>query len=228
MDPQLTKQLNRRRLLLENSLDTLTEYENKVKKIETTSKLTTDIVPSDYIKNNFLEKIKKFESFGDNQTKVTQQNNVDKVRSNTELVSKSNNFNSDVILKKTPVTSKLELNTTKDSFVNEKRNQKNRPEKIKQVVSLYVLENKIVKENTNNLHSDERPQTSSDSTKTLKIKSCSKSDYNNWKLDKKWVFFTEYPSLINNKTSLFASKILKEKKKSTGIIQNTGTIFSKN
>jgi len=213
MDPQLTKQLNKRRLLLENSLDISTKNENKIKKIEKTSKFTTDIVSPDYIKNDFLEKIKKFESFGDNQTKVTQQNNVDKVRSNTNLIRKYKNFNLDAALEKIPVTSKLELDTTKDSFVNEKKNQNNGLEKIKQVESSSLLRNKIVKENTNNLHSDKRSQILGDFKKTLKKKSCNKSDYNNWKLDKKWVFFTEYPSLTNNKASSFANKVSEKEKK---------------
>lgn len=236
MDPQLTKQLNKRRLILENSLDDSIKNENTVEKIDTTSKLITDVTPPNYnIKHNFREKIKKFESFGDNQVnKSTQRNTVDKSRSNAELVNKFKIFNSDAVSKKTLVTSKLELNTTKDTSADDnKRSRDNGNEKIKPVEPFPVLENNqiTVKDcRTSNLRGDERPQTSSERcTKTLKTKSCSKSDYNNWELDKKWMFFTEYPSLMNSKVSLFASKILKKKKKSaTGIVQSAATVFAKN
>jgi len=192
MDPQLTKQLIRRRLILENSLENSTNYENKINSIEVSTILVTDNIPSNIIKHNFLEKIKIFESFSDNTIKKTHQNIVNnKPRSNTEIVNKFNNLNKDIVSNRIPITNKLELDIP-ESLYNINKNKDNLNEKIKQFeTSLIVLpENKILKLNTS--YFKEHVQSSNEFTKSLKKKRCSKSDYNNWEIDKDWEFFTDY------------------------------------
>lgn len=189
MDPQLTKQLIRRRLILENSLENSINYENKINSIEVSSILVADNIPSN-IKHNFLEKIKIFESFSDNIIKKTHQNIVNKPRSNTEIVNKFNNLNKDIVSKRIPITNKLELDIP-ESLYNNNKNKDNLNEKIKQFETSFVLpENKILKLNTS--YFKEHVQSSNEFTKSLKKKRCSKSDYNNWEIDKDWVFFTDY------------------------------------
>lgn len=196
MDPQLTKQLIRRRLILENSLEDSINYENKINNIEVSSILLTDNIPSNNIKHNFLEKIKKFESFGDNQIKKTHQSIVDKSRNNTEIVNKFNNLNKDIVSKRIQITKKLEFDNTEDLYNNNNKKD-NLNEKIKQFETSFLKNNKILKLNTKNVK--EHLQTSNELTKTLKKKRCSKSDYNNWEIDKNWVYYTDYSSVNNKK-----------------------------
>lgn len=232
MDPQLTKQLIRRRLILENSFQKTTiKDDNKIKNIETSSVITTDTTSQSNIKNNFLEKIKKFESFSDNQIKITHQN-VDKPRNNTEIVNKFNKLNKDPTLNKKLITNKLELDSSKGLFNNTidvKQKQDIFQEKIKQFESSFVLENTISNENTNNVKG--HLKSSNESTKTLKTKLFSKSDYNNWELDKNWVFYTDYSNLttasesnIKNIKNILKKKLIKKKKKNTEIVHNIAQI----
>lgn len=222
MDPQLTKQLTRRRLILEKSLVSSVKDENKTKSVETSSTLATD-AQSNNIKNNFLEKIKKFESFGDNQVSITHQNIIDKPRVNiTEItVNKFNKLNNNsTALKKNQVNSNLEFDCSfKDLCIDNKQKQDNFHEKIKQFESSLVFENNILKANKNN--SKERTQKSNISNKTSGKKCSSKSDYNNWELDESWVFCTDYLNSVGKKNLVQKSKLLRKKKKSTGIVHNT-------
>jgi len=228
MDPQLTKQLNRRRLILESSLKTSIKDENKIKKIEVSSSIfVKDIKPSNNTKNNFLEKLKKFESFSDPKIKVTHQNIVNRLKNNTEIVKKSDKLNIDPVLKKSQIINKLEFERSKSVFINSKQNQGSLHEKIKQFESnnSLVLDNKTLKENTYNVH----PQTSNESSKTLKTRICSKSDYNNWELDKTWTFYRDYSANSNNTNNMLESKLLRRKEKNSGgIVYNTKKIFSIN
>lgn len=213
MDPQLTKKLNRRRLILENSLKTTkTKDENRINNIETPSILITDFKPSNNSKkSNFLEKIRKFESLNDNQTKITHQNIIDKSRNNTEIISKFNKVDKDtVVLKNTLITNKLK--NSNNLFIYNKQNQDNFHDKIKQFESFFITENKNLKGNTVSNVIKEYPQVSNESTKLLKTKYCSKSDYNNWELDKNWVFYKNYSNL-NNKQILLKSKLFSGRKK---------------
>lgn len=194
MDPQLTKQLIRRRLILENSLENSINYGNKINNIEVSSILFTNNIPSNNIKHNFLEKIKKFESFGDNQIKRTHQNIVDKSRNNTEIVNKFNNLKKDTVSKKIQITNKFEFDNTEDLYYNNNKKD-NLNDKIKQFETSFLPKNKILKLNTRIVK--EHLQTSNELTKTLKKNRCSKSDYNNWEIDKNWVFYTNYSSVIN-------------------------------
>jgi len=92
--------------------------------------------------------------------------------------------------------------------------------KIKQFEKSFAPENKILKLNTSPFK--EYLQTSNELTKTLKKKKCSKSDYNNWEVDKNWVYFTDY-SKANIEKSLSKNKLLSRKKntlKSFTIAQN--------
>lgn len=197
MDPQLTKQLIRRRLILENSLENTKSYENKINNIEVSSILVTDnILSPNNIKHNFLEKIKKFESFSDNQIKRTHQNIVDKSRNNTEIVNKCNHLKKDAVSKKIQITNKLEFDNLAESLHNNNTKKDNWNEKIKQFEAALVQDNTIIKLNTKNIK--DHLQTSIELTKTSKKKKCGKSDYNNWEIDKNWVFYTDY-STINNK-----------------------------
>jgi len=190
MDPQLTKQLIRRRLILENSLENSINYENKINNIEVSSILVTDNISSNNINHNFLEKIKIFESFNDNPIKKTHQNIVIKPRSNTEIVNKFNNLNKDIVSKRIQIKNKLELDIP-EILYNNNKNKDNLNEKIKQFETSFVLpENKILKLNTS--YFKEHVQSSNEFTKSLKKKRCSKSDYNNWEIDKDWVFFKDY------------------------------------
>lgn len=222
MDPQLTKQLTRRRLILEKSLISSVKDENKTKSIEASSTLAIDAL-SNNIKNNFLEKIKKFESFGDNQVNITHQNITDKPRVNiTEItVNKFNKLNKNSeALKKNHVNSKLELNCSfKDLCIDNKQKQDNFHEKIKQFESSFVFENNILKTKKN--HSKERTQKSNVSNKISSTKCSSKSDYNNWELDESWVFCTEYLNSVDKKSLVQKSKLSRKKKKSTRIVHNT-------
>lgn len=193
MDPELTKQLNRRRLILESSLKTSIKNENKVKYIESYTSLNTDVIQPKIIKNNFLEKIKKFESFSDTQIKITQQNIVDKSRNNIEILNKFNKLNLDIVLEK---TNKIELDTLKGLCKDNVQKQDNIYKKIKQFETSFILENKILKENTSNFFK-KQSQTRNEISKKFKIKSSSKSDYNNWKLDETWVFSKNFPNLNN-------------------------------
>lgn len=228
MDPQLTKQLIRRRLILEKSLDISVKNENKTKSVEVTTISATDDVLSNNIKNNFLEKIKKFESLGDNQVNITYQNIIDKPRANiTEIA--VNKLNKDsVALKKNLVNSKLEVDCSfKDLCIDNKQKQDEFHEKIKQFESSIVFENDILKIKKNN--SKERTKKSNVSNKTSSSKCSSKSDYNNWELDESWVFCTEYLNSVDKKNQVQKSKLLRRKKKSTGIVHNpTDSIFSRN
>lgn len=194
MDPQLTKQLIRRRLILENSLEDSINYENKKSNIEVSSILLTDNITSNNIKHNFLEKIKKFESFGDNQIKKTHQHIVDKSRNNTEIFNKFNNLNKDIVSKRIQITNKFEFDNT-EGLYNNNNKKDNLNEKIKQFETSFLQNNKILKLNTKNVK--EHLHTSNEVTTTLKKKRCSKSDYNNWELDKNWVFYTDYSSVNN-------------------------------
>jgi len=219
MDPQLTKQLIRRRLILENSLENSINYENKINNIDLSSILITDNIPPNNIKHNFLEKIKKFESFSDNPIKRTHPNIVDKPRSNTEIFNKFNNLNKDIVSKRIQITNKLELDNPEGLYNNNNNtNKDNLNEKIKQFETSFAPENKIIKLNTSSFK--EHLQTSNELTKTLKKKRCSKSDYNNWEVDKNWVYFTDY-SKANIEKSLLKNKLLSRKKKYTEIIHNS-------
>jgi len=204
MDPQLTKQLIRRRLILENSLDSSINYENKINNIDASSILITDNIPSNNIKHNFLEKIKKFESFSDNPIKRTHPNIVDKPRSNTEIVKKFNNLNKDIVSKRIQITNKLEFDNPEGLYNNNTTNKDNLNEKIKQFETSIAPENKILKLNTSYIK--EHLQTSNELTKTLKKKRCSKSDYNNWEIDKNWVYFTDYSNANIEKSLLKKNK----------------------
>jgi len=224
MDPQLTKQLNRRRLILENSLDTTIKDDKTVKNTELSSTVINDTIALNNEKNNFLEKIKKFESFSDNQIKVTQQNIVDKFRINNELVNKINKLNLDSGLKKTVIKNKVEFDSSSNLINDNKQKQDGFHEKIKQFESSIELENTILKEYTSIVK--DHSQTSNKSNKTLKSKFCSKSDYNNWKLDKNWTFFKNYPNLIITK-NILKNISLRKKEKITGNVHNSTQIFSK-
>lgn len=230
MDPQLTKQLIRRRLIVEKSLATPLKNENKTKSIEVSSVLATDDALSNNIKNNFLEKIKKFESFSDNQVNITHTNIIDKPRVNiTEIaVNKFNKLNKDsVALRKNLVKSKLELDGSfKELYNNDNQKQDDFHEKIKQFESSFTVENNILKVKKNN--SKERTQKSNESNKTSSAKCSSKSDYNNWELDESWVFFADYSNSVD-KSLAQKSKLLRKKKKRTGIVHNSADcIFSRN
>lgn len=193
MDPQLTKQLIRRRMILENALETSIKEENTKINIEVSSLSAKDIIQCDDVKNNFLEKIKKFESFSDNQIKTTHQTGVDKPRNNIDISNKLNKSNKDIVLKKTIIRNKLELEFS-EGFFSDHKQQDNFHEKIKQFESSFKIENKILNENS--FYVKEYPQLSNDSKKSFKMKcSSSKSDYNNWKLDKNWVFYRDYSHL---------------------------------
>lgn len=227
MDPQLTKQLNRRRLILENSLETSITNEKEVNNFVPSTTLITDVRQPNFIKNNFLEKIKKFESFSDSQIKITQQNISDRSRNNTELINKINKLNLEPALKKTCTTNKFEFADNSGLCNDNKQKQDKIHEKIKQFESSpKVSENITLKENTNNLVK-KHSQTSNELAKTLKSKSSSKSDYNNWEFDKKWVFSTDFPDL-NNKKNLLINKIFRKKKKNSGVTQNDSKTSSKN
>lgn len=193
MDPQLTKQLIRRRMILENALESLIK-EELTTNIEVSLPLVKDIIPSNDIKNNFLEKIKKFESFSENQINFTHQIGVDKHCNNFDNSIKFNKSNIDKILKKTPqIKNKLEVEFTESLFTNNKQ-QDNFHKKIKQYESSFKKENTILNKNT--LYDKEYPHKLNNSQKTFKIKcSSSKSDYNNWKVDKNWVFYRDYSHL---------------------------------
>lgn len=223
MDPQLTKQLTRRRLILEKSLVSSVKDENKTKRIEVPSNLSTDDVLSNNIKNNFLEKIKKFESFGDNQLNITYQHTIDKSRVNiTEItVNKFNKFNKDSVAStKNLVNTKQEFDCSfKDLCIDNKQKQDNFHEKIKQFESSFEFDNNILKVKKNN--SKEHTQKSNLSNKTSSTKCSSKSDYNNWELDESWVFCTDYLHSVDKKSLVQKSKLLRKKKKSTGIVHNT-------
>lgn len=210
MDPQLTKQLIRRRLILENSLENSINYENKINNIEVSSILVTDNVPSNNIKHNFLEKIKKFESFSDNPIKKTHQNIVDKPRNNTEIVNKFNNLNKDIVSKRIQITNKLEFDNP-EGLYNDNKNKDNLNEKIKQFETSFVLENKILKLNTSYFKENLQTSNELNLTKTLKKKRCGKSDYNNWEVDKNWIFFTDY-SKANIEKSILKNKLLSKRK----------------
>lgn len=223
MDPQLTKQLIRRRLILENSLVTSTgnENENKTKNIEVS---TDSIIPSNQtIKNNFLEKIRKFESFSDNQVKITQQIAVEKPQINFESVNKPYNkqYTDPALLKikHDIIRKKLELDGIQNVCNNKKQNQNVINAKLKQFDSTSVQENKISKEK-------KRIQTTNEPPNTSNIKLSSKSDFNNWKIDKNWVFYTDY-SHCNNTKIILKNKFSTKIKKNIGIIQ-TIKKFSRN
>lgn len=202
MDPQLTKQLNKRRLVFENSLDALINNENnRVKKVETISTLSTNIVSTNSVKDNFLEKIKKFESFSNSQTKTTQPIVVDKFRCpwRYQFVNKFNKINSNSVAAKTTLReNKLEFQAPKELLEDTKQKQDDFYDKIKQFESSLVVENMVPRENTsNNVKGPLR--TSKVLANALRIKSCGKSDYNNWKIDEKWMFFADYSADTNNK-----------------------------
>lgn len=211
MDPQLTRQLIRRRLILENSSETKIKNEKKFKKIE-----ILDIRPSNSIKNNFLEKIQKFESFNDNRVKIYQNIDVTEFRNNTELINKFNKLNRDPSLKLIPTTNKVNIENSKKVILNaNKQKQDNFYDKIKQFESSsFVHDNKIARGNTINI--DENRQSSNELCKKLITKS-SKSDYNNWELDKNWVYYNDYMSVNNDKNQI-KNKLSTRKK----------NIFSKN
>lgn len=213
MDPQLIKELTRRRLILENSLKTTkTKDENRTKNIEMPSILNTDFKPSNNNKKStLLERIRKFESLNNNQTKITQQNIIGKSRNNTEITNKFNKVDKDtVLLNNTLITNKLQ--NSNGIFIYSKQNQDNFHNKIKQFESFFITENKNLKGNTVSNVITEYPQVLNESTKTLKTKYCSKSDYNNWELDKNWVFYKNYSNL-NNKQILLKSKLFSGEKK---------------
>jgi len=208
MDSQLIKQLNRRRLILENSLETSIKDENKFKKIDESSLFVTDIISLNNTKTNFLEKIKKFESFNNHQVKVTHQNIADRLNNNTKILNKSNKLNIDPVLKKNLIINKLEFEPSKRDFIVSKQNQGNLREKIKWFEShdSFVLNNKMLKGNTDNIH----PQTSKESIKPLKTKVYTKSDYNNWKLDNNWTFYKDSPTNGYNTKNMVESKLKKK------------------
>ncbi|KAL4144068.1 hypothetical protein QTP88_006300 [Uroleucon formosanum] len=214
MDPQLNKQLIRRRLILENSIN----YENKINNVDVSSILVTDNIPSNKIKDNFLEKIKKFESFSDNPIKKTYPNIANKPRNNIEIINKFNNLNKAIVSKRIQIVNKLELDNPKGLYNNNNTNKDNLNEKIKQIETPFAPENKILKLNTSPFK--EYLQTSNELTKTLKKKKCSKSDYNNWEVDKNWLYFTDYLK-ANIEKSLSKNKLLTRKKKLIEIIHNS-------
>lgn len=196
MDPQLTKQLNKRRLILENSLEAQINNENNiVKEVETISTLSADIVSKNSIKNNFLEKIKKFESFGDSQKKITQPIAVDKFPWRYQFVNKFNKLNSNSTASKTTLKeNKLEFQTPKELLDDYSKQKKDDfYDKIKQFEPSLVLENMVPRENTSN-NVKGSLKASKVLVNALRIKSCRKSDYNNWKIDEKWMFFADYPA----------------------------------
>lgn len=222
MDPQLTKKLIQRRLILDNSLENsiIDEKENKTKNTEQFSGLFTDniISPDHNVKNNFLEKIKKFESFSDNQVKITQQVVEEKPQNISECVYKPNKQNTNqLLLKKTHIiTKKLELDDSKNICNNKKQNHDTFNIKIKQFGSSLEQENKISKENAHNVK--EHAQCKNKPPNTPIINISSKSDFNNWKIDSNWVFYTDY-SHFNKTKIVLNNKLSQKKKKNIGIIQ---------
>lgn len=201
MDPQLTKQLYKRRLVFENSLDALINNENNiVKKVETISTLSTNNVSTNSVKNNFLEKIKKFESFSNSQTKITQPVVVDKFRCpwRYQFVNKFNKLNSNSVAAKTTLReNQFEFQAPKELSDDTKQKQDDFYDKIKQFESSLVTENMVPRENAGN--NVKGPLKVKVLANALKIKSCGKSDYNNWKIDEKWTFSADYPADTNNK-----------------------------
>lgn len=202
MDPQLIKQLNKRRLVFENSLDVLIHNENNIiKKVETISMGSTNIVSTNRVKNNFLEKIKKFESFSNSQTKITQPIVADKFQCpwRYQFVNKFNKLNSNSVAAKTTLReNQLEFQASKEPLDDTKQKQNDFYDKIKQFESPLVTKNMVPEENTsNNVKGPLR--TSNVLANALRIKSCGKSDYNNWKIDEKWTFFADYPADTNKK-----------------------------
>jgi len=208
-------------------LKTSIKDENKIKKIDVSSSIfVTNIKQSNNTKNNFLEKLKKFESFSDPEIHVTHQHIVKKLKNNTEILNKSDKLNIDLVVKRSQITNKLEFERSKSVFINSKQNQGSLHEKIKQFESNnpLILDDKTLKENTHNAH----PQTSNESSKTLKTRIRSKSDYNNWELDKTWTFYRDYSANSNNTNNMLESKPSRRKDKNTGIVYNTKKIFSIN
>lgn len=162
-------------------LETSTKDENQTKHNEVPS--------SNNINTNFLEKIKKFESFGDSQTKITSyQNSVDRPHKSNEV---SNKFNKDPILKKTLITNKFDRSTfdsPESFFADNKQKPENLYENLTHFKPLYTSEQFTLKEKAHDAN-NVRPKTCNKWIKALKTKfSNNKSDYNNWVLDKSWVF----------------------------------------
>jgi hypothetical protein len=222
MDPQLTKKLIRRRLILDNLLESsiINEKENKIKNTEKSSVLLVDnIISSNHtVKNNFLEKIKKFESFSENQVKITQQVVVEIPQNNFISVYKPNKQNTDsLLLKKTHnITKKLELDGPKNLYNYNKQNQNLLKTKKKKFESSLEQENNISKENSYNVKEHAQCKNKPPNTPITNISS--KSDFNNWKIDSNWVFYTDYSHL--NKTKIILNnKSSQKKKKNIGIIQ---------
>ncbi|VVC28915.1 Hypothetical protein CINCED_3A020279 [Cinara cedri] len=228
MDPKLTEHLIRRRLILENYSESSEREEknlNNNSNFEISSAPVKGIIPSIDIKNNFLEKLKKFESFSDNQnTKVTHQNIVEKHQNEIAIINKFNQIK-EPILKKPIITNNLQFDNSNDSINDRKQKQDNFHEKIKQFELSFVPQNKIQKFNKTN--EKKHQQTKNTLAKQLKTKFSSKSDYNNWELDKTWVFHKDDTNLNNTKNQL-KSKPQREKKKKTEIVHNTTKIFSSN
>lgn len=206
MDPQLTKQLIRRRLILENSLEVSLKDEDKIKKTESSLILETDIIPPNSTKHNFLEKIKKFESFNDNQIKKVHKSIVTDPRNNFEIINKFSQLHKDPVLKKTLTTNKLD--SPVGFLKNNKQKQGDFHEKVKQFESLFLPEKNKVLRGGNTINVTESTQASNQLRNILTSKS-SKSDYNNWKVDKNWVFYDDYIK-ISNKKNVSKNKFLKK------------------
>lgn len=197
MDPQLTEYLIRRRLIIENySESSGIDEKNKNNHnniFEVSAGSVKGIKSSSSIKNNFLEKVKKFESFSDTQNiKLTHQNIVDKLQNDIAITNKSNHIK-EPLLKKPIITNNLQFDKSNDLFNDKKQKQDNFHEKIKQFELSFIPANKIQKVNKTNEKNHQ--QTSNELTKQLKTNFSSKSDYNNWELDKSWVFYKDTKSI---------------------------------
>lgn len=208
MDPQLTEHLIRRRLILENHLESVKDETNINNNNNLKVSSTLNIVPPNDKKNNFLEKIKKFESFSDNQNIKPTQNNVDRHQNEIAIVNKLNQIK-EPILKKPLIINKLQFDNSNDLLNDQKQKQNNFHETIKQFELSFIPENKILKVNV--INEKKHQQTKNELTKELK-KFCSKSDYNNWELDKTWVFHKDGRYLNNTKNQL-KSKSFRTKNK---------------
>lgn len=222
MDPQLTEHLIRRRLILENHSQSSVKNEknrnnNNNFEVSSTS-VEQGVIPSSDIKNNFLEKIKRFESFNDNRNIKTAHQNIviyqDKLQNEITIANKLNQIK-EPILKKSPIlnANKLQFDNNSNDLLNDQNQKKiNFHEKIKQFELSFVLENKNLRVVNTTNEKKHQQQTTTELTKQLKTKFSSKSDYNNWELDKTWVFYKDGTNLNNTKNQL-KSKPLKKKKK---------------
>lgn len=223
MDPQLTEHLIRRRLILENHSESSVKDEKYINnsnnnfEVSPTS-VKPGIIPSSDLKNNFLEKIKRFESFNDNRNIKTAHQNIviyqDKFQNEIAVANKLNKIK-EPISKISPlfVTNKLQFDNNSNDLFNDRNKKKiNFHEKIKQFELSFVPENTNLRVVNTTNEKKHQQQTTTELTKQLKTKFSSKSDYNNWELDKTWVYYKDGTNLNNTKNQL-KSKPLKKKKK---------------